>query len=119
LLLALTDCPVNKPAKISRFKFPCRTIFPRLIRTLSYHPAGHVLLTGRFLESQKEEDLTFNMDGPGYSSTPAQNSVSLQEKRPKGGPFVVVFFPSDGEFPRTLFFLFETLLLIDWYYTTK
>jgi hypothetical protein len=62
LRLALANCSINEPAKVSNLKLPCRASLLSLLRALSYHPARPVLLMRIFLENQKEKDLTFNMD---------------------------------------------------------
>jgi hypothetical protein len=43
----LADRPIYKPAKMPNLKFPSRTVFPDLHRTLPYHPTAPFCLGGR------------------------------------------------------------------------
>jgi len=63
LLTALANRPINKPAKISPLKFPCRTVLPNFHRTLSYHPTGPFFPGTRLFRGEKKKDLTFNVNG--------------------------------------------------------
>ena len=62
LNLALTDGPIDKPAKLSTLKFPCRAISSDLHRTFPYYPTGCVsfIIMGP-LHGQEKEHLSFNM----------------------------------------------------------
>jgi hypothetical protein len=61
LHLALTDRPVDKPAKMPTLKFPRRAISPDLHGTFSYHPTGSVPFIMAPSHDQEEEHLSFNM----------------------------------------------------------
>jgi hypothetical protein len=63
LHLALTDGPVDKPAKLPPLKFPCRAISSGLRRTPSYYPTvGFPFIMGP-LHGKKKKHLSFNMHG--------------------------------------------------------
>jgi hypothetical protein len=61
LHLALTDGPIDKPAKLPALKFPCRAISSDLHGTLSYHPTGLVPFVMGPHDGQKKEHLSFDM----------------------------------------------------------
>jgi hypothetical protein len=55
--------PVDKPAKIARIKFPCRTTLTSLHGTVLNIPARPSIVRFSFLHIQQEKHLTFDVYG--------------------------------------------------------
>ena len=58
---ALTDRPIDKPAKLPTLKFPCRAISPHPIGTLPYHPTRLVVFITGPHHRQKKVHLSLDI----------------------------------------------------------